>query len=56
MFSNKPPKLVEINNNIKYDRHSGASCDLTLRALEYIVKHGIEDYINSLYNEFIQKQ
>lgn len=53
MFSDKSSKLEEIYDNIKYDLHSGASHALTMRILEYIAKHGIEDYINSLRNEFI---
>ena len=46
MFStNIDPKVHAVQNFMKYDGHSGASYGWTMRAMQYIAKHGWDNYV-----------
>jgi len=44
MFSEKPSWFSRIDQAVKYDGHSGASHGWTMRCIDYIAKHGWENF------------
>ena len=45
MFSEKPEWFSRIDSAVKYDGHSGASHAWTIRCIDYIAKHGWENFM-----------
>jgi len=45
MFSEMPAWFSRIDQAVKYDGHSGASHGWTMRCIDYIAKHGWENFV-----------
>jgi hypothetical protein len=50
MFSEKPAWFSLIDKAVKYDGHSGASHGWTMRCIDYIAKHGWENFVAKFSN------
>lgn len=50
MFSEKPEWFSRIDKAVKYDGHSGASHGWTMRCIDYIAKHGWDNFVLKMSN------
>jgi hypothetical protein len=50
MFSEMPEWFSRIDQAVKYDGHSGASHGWTMRCMEYIAKHGWDNFVAKMSN------
>lgn len=48
MFSEKPEWFSRIDKAVKYDGHSGSSHAWTIRCIDYIAKHGWENFVTKM--------
>jgi hypothetical protein len=48
MFSEKPEWFSRIDKAVKYTGHSGASHGWTMRCIDYIAKHGWENFVTKM--------
>jgi len=50
MFSEMPVWFLLINKAVKYEGHSGASHGWTMRCIDYIAKHGWDNFVAKMSN------
>jgi hypothetical protein len=48
MYCDKPEWFSQIDKAVKYDGHSGASHGWTMRCIDYIAKHGWENFVRKM--------